>query len=117
MKFLAVPAIIERVSTRKDRTVSVTIGSNEISPSDMAQLMSMNQKLGYVCFKPEEFTQQELNIIDLLKTDEAIGKSPSQRLRGVLFRCWEQDNKGHKEFSVYYAAEMEKITNHYKDKL
>jgi len=117
MNFIAIPAIIERIATRKDNTISITIGCNELAPANVGQLMSMHGKLGYVCIKPEAFTKQELDIVDMLKTDESIGKTPAQRLRGVLYRLWQQDNKGYTDFALFYGAELEKIINHYKDKL
>ena len=41
-------------------------------------------------------------------------KSPSQRLRGVLYNLFEQDDKGFDTFDHYYEDKMEKIINHYK---
>ena len=41
-------------------------------------------------------------------------ESPSQRLRGVFFRLWEQDNEGFEEFGPYYDSKMEKLIKHYK---
>ena len=44
-------------------------------------------------------------------------KTPSKRLRGVLYRNFEQDNKGYKNFEDYYRSQMETIIVHFKGKL
>jgi len=44
-------------------------------------------------------------------------KTPSQRLRAVLFLLWEQDKKGFISAEAYYDDLMERIINHYKTKL
>jgi hypothetical protein len=63
--------------------------------------------------------QEEINFnIESLKSElEDTLKKPSQRLRGVLFRLFEQDNDGFKTFSKYYDSKMEQLINHYKGKL
>jgi hypothetical protein len=45
------------------------------------------------------------------------GKPLSQRLRAVLYRCWEQKPEGYKIFNDFYIAQMEKLITHYKNKL
>jgi len=44
-------------------------------------------------------------------------KSKSQRLRAVLFLCWEQDNEGFEDSESYYRFHLEKIIQHYQSKL
>lgn len=117
MNFIAIPATIDSIRTRKDKTMSIVIATQEMEPNKAGQLLSMHGKLGYICIKPENFTKQELEIIDMLKTDEGIGKTPSQRLRSVLYISWKEDNKGFEDFSNFYVHHMEKIIQHYKDKL
>ena len=41
-------------------------------------------------------------------------KSPSERLRGVYYHLWEQDNQNFKEFDDFYDSKMEKLINHFK---
>ena len=71
-----------------------------------------------MAFKNEPFKNNEKDVIENLKADyEETGKTPSQRLRGVLYVNFEQANEGYKTFTDYYNAKMEKIVNHYKEKL
>jgi excisionase family DNA binding protein len=64
------------------------------------------------------FKREELDAVESLKSElEDTLKKPSQRLRNVLFRLFEQDNDGFKTFSKYYDSRMEQLINHYKGKL
>lgn len=114
---LLVPTIIERVATRKDNTISITLACNELSPSDVGVIMSMHNKCCYTALKPENFTKMELDMIKDLKVTDDIGKTPSQRLRGVMYRTFEQNNEGFTSFESYYTNKMETIITHLKSKL
>lgn len=108
---------IESISTRKDKTLKLTIGTQELSPSQTGEVFTLNQDFCYFGIKQEPFTDSEESLIDTIKTEYANYKTPSQRLRGILFVYYHQDNKGYKDFSTYYMAEMERICEHYKSKL
>lgn len=112
---ITVPAILESVSTRKDRTLKLIFGTNELSPSQAGQLLSDTEKFGWLAFKGESFNMEETKALESLKADTQEGfKSDSQRLRGVLYRCWEQNNEGFTTFTRYYSHKMEQIITHYK---
>jgi hypothetical protein len=42
--------------------------------------------------------------------------TPSQRLRNVFYRLWEQEGKAG-EFKEFYRVKMETLVEHYKQKL
>lgn len=48
------------------------------------------------------------------RTRRVPKKTPSQRLRGVFYTLWEQDNEGFEEFDPYYDSKMEKLIIYYK---
>lgn len=108
---------IEAISSRKDKTIKLTIGTQELNPNQAAQLFTLTQQFCYLGLKQETFTKEDSDLIDNLKTDLETQKTPSQRLRGILYLNYQQDNKGYKDFSTYYQSEMEKICEHYKNKL
>ena len=114
---ILLPAIIEKISTRKDNTLTLMLATNELNPHKVGEIMSLHNRLSYVAIKPENFTKTELQLVDSMKVDEAIGKTHSQRLRGVLYRGWEQDNEGFTQFENYYVNKMETIITHLKSKL
>lgn len=114
---ILIPVIIEGISTRKDNTICIKLACNELNPHKVGELMGLHNKYSYCALKPENFTKNELSVVEGLKVDESIGKSPGQRLRGVIYRNWEQNDEGYKEFESYYINKMESIITHLKSKL
>ena len=114
---IVLPAIIEGITSRKDKTIRITIGTQELSPVNAADIFSMAGGYAYVVIKREDFTAWEVKEIDELKADLDTIKSPSQRLRAILYRNWEQDGQGYKDFTTYYLMQMDKLCQHYKNKL
>lgn len=115
---ITIPAVLENVSTRKDKTLKLTFGSNELSPNQAAELLTSADKYGYLAFKIESFQKSELENIEGLKSEIDFGlKTPSQRLRGVLFKLYESDSEDFKTFAKYYDHKMEQLINHFKTKL
>lgn len=113
---IIIGGILEGISTRKDKTMKLTIGTQEMTPEQAASIFQYNQQFGYFAIKPEPFQKEEQDLIDSLKSDYE-GKTPSQRLRGVLYRNWELKSEGFQDFNSYYISKMELIVKHYKDKL
>ena len=114
---IILPAQIEGLTSRKDKTIKVTFGTQEMSPNDAAQVFQLNQRFCYIAIKEEPFQQDELDNIDSIKTDLEINKTPSQRLRGILYVSYQQDNEGFKDFMIYYVSKMDKLCEHFKSKL
>ena len=111
-------AILSSFQSLKDRTLKLVFETNEPSPGLLAEIAGHTQQFGYLAFKKEDFQQVEIDELDSLKTDyNDTGKSQSQRLRAVLYRNWEMNDKGYDVFPDYYKAEMERLINHFKGKL
>ena len=114
---IILPAQIEGLASRKDKTIKVTFGTQELSPADAAQVFQLNQKFCYIAIKEESFQQDELDNLDSIKTDLEANKTPSQRLRGILYINFQQDSEGYKDFMTYYITKMDKLCEHFKSKL
>lgn len=114
---VTIPAIIEGISTRKDKTLKLTIATNETTPEQSAQLINLNQQFCYLAIKAELFNQGEIDAIDNLSTEFDNHKTPSQRLRGILYINWQQKPEGFKDFQSYYLNKMDRICEHYKSKI
>ena len=116
---LTIPGAIEGLTTRKDKTVRLTIGTQEMPPATAAALFGLQNAYIYLAIKEEDFGREELEALERLEADllDDSRKSHSHRLRAVLYRVWEQDNKGFADFNSFYFAEMERLLNHYKKKL
>jgi hypothetical protein len=108
---------IESISSRKDKTIKLTIGTQELNPNQAAELFNLSQQFCYLALKPEFFTKEEKDLLETAKTDLDTSKTPSQRLRGILYLNYEKDNEGYKDFTTYYISKMDKICDHYKTKL
>jgi hypothetical protein len=62
---------------------------------------------------------QEILSIDI-DEEKKEDKSPSQRLRWVLYKLWEQSadkDSYNNEFELFYRAKMERIIDTLKDKI
>lgn len=115
---IILPAEIEGISTRKDRTLKIVIGTNEASPSMSGDLFSLQNKVVYLAIKTAEFQKSEVEMLS--KANEEIdvqGKTSSERLRNVLYVLWTQSNEGYKDFTDFYRFKMNSIIDHYKSKL
>lgn len=104
------PAILTRIAYMKDGGLSLGFATNELSDEDKIVASKFHQRFGYVLFKENEFTDGDIPDADA--SDES--KSPSQRLRAVLFIYWKQKSAGG-DFDSFYRKEMEKFINHVKE--
>ena len=115
---IAIQATIEGVQTRKDRTLKITVGSQELDSGKMADLMGLNQNLAFVYISPKAITNDEKVIIDEVEIESpSTVKSASQRLRSVIYRIWENNATGVDKFEDYYKQKMESIIDFYKEKI
>ena len=116
---LLISGQIENVTTRKDKTLKLTIGTNELNPEQVKELIIFNQHFVWIALKTEEFRQAEQDVVDNISCDIEISslKTPSQRLRGVFYKLFSQDNKGYDSFAMYYEVEMEKLIQNFKNKI
>ena len=116
MQGVVIPAVIESVSSRRDKTLKIVIGTNEVSPQKGGTLFSMQNHICQVYIKSEEITTNEIEQVDKVKVDFG-GKSQSERLRNVLFLLFRQNDEGFTSFDAYYQNKTEALINHYKSKI
>jgi hypothetical protein len=119
-KLLLIPCAIESVSTRRDKTLKVVIGTQELSHQIAAELFSQwTSGVGVMAFKGESFTFDDKQLIENIKLDaEELGtKTPSQRLRSCLFILFEKNNEGFKDFNSYYINWMDKLCDIIKKRI
>ncbi len=114
---LQVPCQIEKISTRADHSLKVILGLPELAVEDSVALFGLNQLPANILISPGDITQEDVDNIDIISDEDKEyygkkAKTKSQRLRGILYRVWENlGNKG--EFEDYYKKEMDKIAEHY----
>ena len=115
MGLIILKAQIEGIQSRKDNTIKITIGTQELKPSDGGKLLALSNKLCSIGIAPNDLTPEEIKTLQesrLSIDDVPNGKSLSQRLRGALYVYFTQHDTGFSEFNDFYSDYMEKkITN------
>lgn len=105
--------VIETLQTRQDGSVSIKYSTQELDSSKGGELFQLRGKYCKALFSDTNITDLEAEMVDSTKMAATKkNKTPSQRLRSVLFRCFEQS--GESDFDVFYLNEMNKIIETYK---
>jgi hypothetical protein len=114
-----IPVVLEAVKTRRDNTITMTFGALELPPATMAAVFQQMNKYGFLAFKESEMNQGEIDAVAAAAEtfSDDPGKTPSKRLRGVLYRLWEKDNLGFSTFPTYYQHQMERLITHFKSQI
>lgn len=98
-----VPAFLEKVTTLKDGSVRILFETQELDVTSCTNLFQMRQALGWLVFAPQSL--KEVEILDEPVRSFKEEKTPSQRLRAVLFVLWKQlGSKG--VFNDFYEKKM-----------
>lgn len=111
---------VEAIASRKDNTLKITLGTQELSPTDCGQMFALMNKLCTVGIAPNDLEKEDIEVLQNAKLnidDVPNGKSHSQRLRSTLYVYWQQHDTGFEDFNPFYADYMEKKINQIKSKL
>ena len=109
---IQVPAILTSLALTKDGGMRAGFATQELSDEDKLILTKLHGQFGYLMFQPNQYT------IEDLPTEQAEDKqkTPSKRLRAVLFVLFQQQgSKG--DFELFYREKMEKLIEFTKSKL
>lgn len=109
--------ILENLSTRNDGSIKVAFGTQEIDPSQAGELFQLRGQYCKMMLSNTNISSLEEKLID----EEPItggkkAKSPSERLRAVMYRVHEM-KKLNIPFEDFYKTEMERLISSYKDVL
>lgn len=115
-KFINFPCIVEGVSSRKDRTLKIILGSQEMSPDSSAVLLSLANQSGHCYLSPNAL--QEADLVIPKDEDMPQTKTPSQRLRARMFVYFTQHlQKPKEEFKAWYDQQLDKIGDGYLERM
>jgi hypothetical protein len=103
---------IGSVASRKDGSVRFSVETAELTTDQRALVLGYHGKACRAVIAPSDYTDGEVEEIKTEKGD----KTPSSRMRAVLFLLWRQDNQ-HKTFQEYYSARMERIIDKLKEQI
>ena len=115
MKGILLAAQIEGVSSRRDNTIKVTLGTQELSPVKAGELLALNNRIVSVYISESEINPNEVGNVDRINP-EFTGKTQSQRLKNVLYILYSQQPEGFTDFDSFYKHRTEQIINQIKTK-
>lgn len=115
---LIIPAVLVAYKSLRDRTLVISFETGEPTPEQITAIALAVQNAGFLAFNKDVFKTEQLQIIEETKADyEDKSKTPSKRLRDVLFVAFKQNPEGYEKFEDYYRNKMDKFINHVKSKL
>lgn len=115
MKTIQFSALIEKCKANKDKTLDITISTQELAPEDTAHIFSLFERQIWCALAETELTKQDIDIPE--KLVEKGQKTPSQRFRDRLFVYWQSTYKQKTGFDQYYERILDELGQHYLDKL
>lgn len=116
MSIFQAQAQVQSIRTLVDGGVKLDVVTQELAPEDLTELFRLKGKLGWFLLKPTEIMATEIPTEEVVLEDTY--KKPSQRLRHVLYRYWEQNTDQSKPFETeWYPQCMEQIIRKYKERL
>lgn len=117
MDGILLPIIVTSIRSKVDGSIGITVETNELSPTKAGELFSVRGKTAVMYLSPKDVvTQKEMDQVNAIN-GETPGKTPSQRMRNVLYLLWKQDNEGYKDFPMYYASRMERFIEELKNNI
>jgi hypothetical protein len=118
---------IGNIRTKSDRSLSITLHTPELNSEQVGNLFGIQNIPGHVVISTNPVAQEMIDAVEEATLDrEFESKTPSQRLRSILYVAWEQERPTELsadgstvfiDFDVYYKRKMNKIINHYKERL
>ena len=119
-RIFRVPATMSKYQSMAHRAMRLTFDTQEnLTDTEVSRITSYHDKLCYLVILYEKACENELikavNELPELEYTKT-NKSPSQRLRSVIYVYWQQ--KGSKgDFQLFYENIIEDVINKFKDKL
>jgi len=116
MKGLLLAVQFEGMATRRDKTVTIKLSTQELTPDKAGEIFHLNGQVLTAYFTHEQPSAEDIEIVDSIEPDIDI-KSPSQRQRNILYRIWENNKAGYTDFNLYYMFRMEQNITKLKKEL
>jgi hypothetical protein len=109
MKAIKTQSILTGITAKVDGSLSLRFTTPELTSQEKAAVMDLQNVNNTLTIRPSDSAN-----LDLTEVRAELGvKTPSQRLRGVLFVRWEQEGRPG-TFEVFYYQAMEKIIDRQK---
>ena len=112
MKGFTVSSQLMGVRAMVDGGMGLNFHTKELSPDEKSLIMGFQIKSGWLLFSPNQISESDIP----KKTAEVGSKTPSQRLRGLLYVLWEKGEKID-DFETFYERRMQSFINAVKSKV
>src|SRR3990167_2752253 len=113
-KIFQVPVIIQKIESTDDIGWKLKLHTRELTPPEAGILSSLKGKEIWAAFDEMEIKPEDIKVTK--ERVERGEKTPSQRLRAVLFVLWEQTEKT-SDFDTFYKQKVEQFIDKIKEKL
>ena len=108
-------AQIDSVHAKKEKTLSIRLGSQELAPNETSTIFEQMGKQVWVAIAESSVNKEDLKIPDVV--DELDDKTPSKRLRDRMAVYYKETHGSFEGFNVWYQSSLEKLGQSYLDKL
>lgn len=108
---IKLPAYLTGFSSKADGSAGIRFSTQELTADDFGLLKGDLNKFGWLIFKEGEIQDE-----DIPEDDAEEAKTPSQRVRAILFVEWKQKGK-QADFNSYYRLRMDAICERLKSQL
>lgn len=115
---IIIPSTIDKITTLVDKSLKISVISQELTPTQMSEIMQLFQKYGFFLFAAEE-EAGKLETVELppLPIREKDQRSPSEYQRALIYRLWEKTGKSGGNFEFFYQNYMNEIAKAIKAKI
>jgi hypothetical protein len=117
-KTIILKAEVEAISSRKDKTLKLTFGTQEIKEG--AELFNLQNKMVSLGINVLDITDEDIELLASNKfgiEDLPNRKSLSKQYRDVLYIYWKQHDTGFDTYEEFYKDHYTKRINNVKSKL
>ena len=109
------PIQITSISAKVDGSVRLSVITPELTPEEKVELMKLQNINIDAYFIPTILSRE--SDLEKIQVKKEIGqKTPSQRMRAVIYKLWIQ-NGSPDTYEIYYANRMEKILDSLKQQI
>lgn len=110
-----IQAVMSKATTMADNTVRLTFDCQETTPDMMAEMFEMKNQIGWLFFQESRINLSDLASLPEIKVEKGQ-KTPSERLRAVLYVLWESQPSD-MSFDNFYINKMNQLIDWVKAKL
>lgn len=114
MKTLQFEGQISSISAKVDGSLGLRLNTPQLESEEKVEVMKLqNLNLNVTLNPSEEPGAQTIQV-----KNKVDGKTPSQRLRSVLYVLWSQTKKpGDQDFELFYTQKINSIVEKIKERL